>query len=238
MFDDQKPNNQSVKKDPEDIFADTDQATVATGPKPQVPQPQQPAQSGGMTASDAVVAPVPTPAPAQPMAPSGVPPAASSGNNKVMKTVIIVLVVLIVLVLLVIGGRYLYLQFFDGEQSAEQAAAEDQGLFEDTFVPSDINSNLNQANSNTNQAVVKSPPVADLPKDSDADGLTDAEEAELGTDPALADSDLDGLFDDQEVNQYKTDPLNVDTDGDSYQDGEEVAAGYDPNGPGRLYDVN
>ena len=73
--------------------------------------------------------------------------------------------------------------------------------------------------------------------DSDADGLTDEREKELGTDPESADTDGDGLLDKQEVEIYETDPNNPDTDGDGFLDGEEVKGGYDPNGPGRLFDV-
>ncbi|MCL2613692.1 MAG: hypothetical protein FWD95_10740 [Nocardioidaceae bacterium] len=58
--------------------------------------------------------------------------------------------------------------------------------------------------------------------DSDGDGLTDAQEAQLGTDPHNPDTDGDGLTDGQEVNTYKTDPLNPDTDGDGISDGAEV----------------
>ncbi|MDD3543764.1 MAG: outer membrane beta-barrel protein [Kiritimatiellae bacterium] len=64
--------------------------------------------------------------------------------------------------------------------------------------------------------------LADLPKDSDGDGLTDEEEAKLGTDPFKADTDGDGLTDYDEVKVYKTDPLNPDTDFDGLSDGDEV----------------
>ncbi|MGQ0805155.1 MAG: hypothetical protein ACT4PI_14995 [Actinomycetota bacterium] len=60
-----------------------------------------------------------------------------------------------------------------------------------------------------------------IPRDTDADGLTDAEEAELGTDPNDADSDGDELTDFQEY-EIGTDPNNADTDGDGMRDGEEV----------------
>lgn len=73
--------------------------------------------------------------------------------------------------------------------------------------------------------------------DTDLDGLTDAEEDRLGTDPTLSDTDSDGLFDREEVRVYNTDPLNEDTDGDGFLDGEEVDNGYSPNGPGRLFQV-
>jgi len=58
--------------------------------------------------------------------------------------------------------------------------------------------------------------------DSDGDGLSDAEEAALGTDPNNPDTDGDGLTDGEEVKTYKTDPLNPDTDYDALKDGAEV----------------
>ena len=87
--------------------------------------------------------------------------------------------------------------------------------------------------------------------DSDGDGLTDALESSLGTDPLLPDSDGDGVSDSDEMDFYGTDPLDpdtdhdgladaeelltyganpllADTDGDELSDGEEVAAGSDP----------
>jgi len=67
--------------------------------------------------------------------------------------------------------------------------------------------------------------------DSDDDGLTDGEEAVLGTDPFNPDTDGDGLTDGQEVEVYGTDPLDPDTDNDGLTDGEEVALGTDPLDP-------
>jgi outer membrane protein OmpA-like peptidoglycan-associated protein/opacity protein-like surface antigen len=61
-----------------------------------------------------------------------------------------------------------------------------------------------------------------LPKDSDGDGLTDDEEAKLGTDPFNKDTDGDQLTDGDEVKVYKTNPLNPDTDFDGLKDGQEV----------------
>jgi hypothetical protein len=93
------------------------------------------------------------------------------------------------------------------------------------------------------EAVPETPtaPAAEVtppaPVDTDGDGLTDDEEAVLGTNPASADSDDDGLSDREEVKVYLTDPLNPDTDGDSYPDGTEVKNGYDPKGPGKLFTV-
>jgi len=73
--------------------------------------------------------------------------------------------------------------------------------------------------------------------DSDRDGLSDEEERALGTDINNVDTDGDGLFDREEVKVYKTNPLLRDTDGDGFLDGAEVKKGYDPNGPGKLYEI-
>ncbi|MEH0667543.1 hypothetical protein H4F18_14635 [Vibrio scophthalmi] len=91
--------------------------------------------------------------------------------------------------------------------------------------------------------------------DSDTDGLTDAEEIELGTDPNNPDSDNDGILDGAEVangtdptdsnsgpvvvdadgdgltSDVDPDDSNPDVDNDGLTDGEEVAQGTDPLNP-------
>jgi hypothetical protein len=84
-------------------------------------------------------------------------------------------------------------------------------------------------------------PVVEQPvntQDSDSDGLTDEEEKLIGTNPEKVDSDDDGLFDRDEVKIYKTNPLVSDTDKDGFSDGSEVKNGYNPNGAGKLYEIN
>lgn len=61
--------------------------------------------------------------------------------------------------------------------------------------------------------------------DPDEDGLTTAEEENIGTDPFNPDTDGDGLLDGEEVNEYGTQPRNRDTDGDTLEDGAEVETG-------------
>ncbi len=68
--------------------------------------------------------------------------------------------------------------------------------------------------------------------DSDGDGLSDEDEAALGTDPDDPDTDNDGLSDGEEVHQHGTDPLAADSDGDGIDDGYEVAFGLDPTDAG------
>ncbi|MCL4264229.1 MAG: protein kinase [Anaerolineae bacterium] len=70
-------------------------------------------------------------------------------------------------------------------------------------------------------------------QDNDKDGLSNAEEAEFGTNPDKADTDEDGLNDGEEINSdgvrlLNTDPLNPDTDNDGLLDGEEVRGNPNP----------
>ena len=62
----------------------------------------------------------------------------------------------------------------------------------------------------------------DANMDADSDGLTNLEEYVAGTDPNVSDSDADGLSDADEVQIYLTDPLSADTDGDTLSDFDEV----------------
>lgn len=64
--------------------------------------------------------------------------------------------------------------------------------------------------------------------DSDNDGLTNAKEKELGTNPYSVDSDGDGLPDKFEIEQTKTNVLKKDTDGDGINDGDELDLGLNP----------
>ena len=70
----------------------------------------------------------------------------------------------------------------------------------------------------------------DATVDSDGDGLTDAEEMDLGTDPNDPDSDGDGLNDGYEID-IGTDPNDPDSDDDGIPDGTEIDIGTDPNDP-------
>lgn len=60
-------------------------------------------------------------------------------------------------------------------------------------------------------------------KDTDGDGLSDYDEIfKYKTDPLKADTDSDGIPDGQEIDKYRTDPLKSDTDGDGISDGDEI----------------
>jgi len=64
--------------------------------------------------------------------------------------------------------------------------------------------------------------------DRDGDGLTDAEEAALGTDPFVPDTDGDTLSDGDEVKLLNTNPTRADSDGDGFRDDDELHSGSDP----------
>lgn len=87
-----------------------------------------------------------------------------------------------------------------------------------------VTASVTDSEGSTTQAMVTIYVVAD-----DNDGLTPAEEALLGTNPADADTDDDGLIDGDEVNTHSTHPLSADSDGDTLPDGYEVANGLDAN---------
>lgn len=71
--------------------------------------------------------------------------------------------------------------------------------------------------------------TATVQGDRDGDGLADAQEQALGTDPDKPDTDGDNLRDGDEVLLYRTDPRNRDTDGDILSDHDELKIyGTDP----------
>lgn len=76
---------------------------------------------------------------------------------------------------------------------------------------------------------LKERPAPESPvQDVDWDGISDEDEATLGTDPQRIDTDGDGLSDKQEIDETKTDPTKADTDGDGFSDLTELSNGYDP----------
>ena len=68
-------------------------------------------------------------------------------------------------------------------------------------------------------------------QDSDGDGLSNLQEAQLGTNPNVPDTDGDALLDGAEVMRFGTDPLNPDTDGDGLSDGDEIRLSTFPTNP-------
>lgn len=206
-------------KQPEDMFSDTDKVS---------PQPVPPTQSAPSTPSVPAAQSMPS---AQPYA--AAPQPVSSGSSLDLPEVgggpgrMIKMIVVVLAILSVIGGAfYLSMRIL---RSKTPTTPEPPAQVEETT--------LSTPEPAPEPVVVPEPtpapePVIEL--DTDKDGLTDTAEASIGTDPNKSDTDADGLFDREEVEVYKTNPLLADTDGDTYPDGSEVKNGYNPNGSGSL----
>lgn len=130
--------------------------------------------------------------------------------------------ILVVVLALVIGGGYTVWKSRGGNST-----------------PSTTNTTTNTSGTprTTNSSSVSQQVTIPVATDLDKDGLLDPREAELKTNPKLADSDGDQVSDFDEVEIYATDPLKQDTDGDGYPDGEELRSGNNPKGPGKLFDL-
>lgn len=84
----------------------------------------------------------------------------------------------------------------------------------------------------TQQAPTPLPGLDDPNADPDNDGLTNAQEAVIGTNPLNPDTEGDGLTDGQEVLEFGCDPFLIDTDFDGYSDFQEsITNNWDCNDP-------
>jgi hypothetical protein len=160
-------------------------------------------------------------------------------NEERLKKYFALSIMVLFLVLVVLGGVVAYGRLFSKSKvpAITNTPAESQADNQNSQ-PSE-NNPTNQSGAIRPEAPIVNTPVATSSNiDTDQDSLTDEEESRLGTNPKSADSDNDGLFDKEEFKTYKTDPMNADTDGDGFLDGEEVKGGYNPLGPGKLYEIN
>lgn len=70
-----------------------------------------------------------------------------------------------------------------------------------------------------------------LELDDDADGLTNGQELEIGSQVDKRDTDEDGIVDGEEVNKWLTNPISQDSDADGLNDLDEVRRNLDPRNP-------
>jgi len=203
---------ENLPKQPEDIFEKTDEAAPHVAPPTtpiEIPQTVQPA--------------------VQPVAPSieSLPEQSSGGGGGHLKTIIIILAILVV-----IGGAFLI--------SWRILSSRTPVTPQEPGADSDVILNDSEGSQKVEESVAEGlslPEVIQPEVDTDKDGLSDLQEAQLGTSSMSSDTDGDFLFDLEELEVYGTNPLNSDSDGDGFLDGNEVKAGYDPNGPGKLLEV-
>ncbi len=186
---------------------------AASGPRTPIRLPDSPLREEGVGAAPAVedifATSEPAAAPGQPGQP------AFEELSEKPRLFSARLAVLIVAAVVIVGGLvYLVMYFVNRPASPVPAASTNQA----PSVP--------VANE---PAII--PPVENVPQivDSDGDRLPDPEESALGTSPSNPDTDADGLTDYEEAKVYRSNALLPDTDGDGFQDGAEVQGGYDPN---------
>jgi hypothetical protein len=261
MFDDQQkaPVPQSPTGGPaEDIFAPIDGGAPANLPiqtdsVPAAPM-AAPAPAPVPGSAPAPVAPAPSPvppmpAPSQPLpapvahqAPGGgsdpavapKPPVGPKPDSR-HRGLKVVLAILIGMIVIGAAGVLAYVLII--QSPSEDGVIDSLDISDDD---EDISSGLDDGkgdDQDDEDADDEEVDDEDTSVDSDGDGLTDAEESDAGTDPTTPDTDSDGLYDREEVQVYGTDPLDQDTDGDGFLDGSEVSQGFNPNGPGRLFEL-
>jgi len=253
MFDDNKPNlttppNNLPVSEPEDMFAGIDNAAS------NIAQPKRALDAGLLKRKDPMSAGSEMGMNMeQPQTTQGAMPPSMTYKVKdpVLGKILFGLIVVLAAVGAGMGGWWLYAKYFADQsvapitpavqtpveipQTEELTPPIENVLPPENVLPAETADTSTEAVSpveGANDQLLFGEPV-----DADKDGLDDAKEMELSTDINNPDSDNDGLSDGDEVIIWKTDPLNPDSDGDSYKDGTEVRNGYNPLGPGKLFDV-
>jgi len=209
------------EKEPEDILggveADKPKPVPPTKPSvppaPAPPPPPPAAKTPPMKAVPEIDAPI--------------PPLKTQQGNLVKYFIVALLVILV----LIAAGVISYWLLGRSAQPTVSMIGEEEVQVEDLMDEVMEEEDLSEAED------LMEEPVPEPELDTDRDGISDIDEAELGTSIRIADTDADGLSDYEELNTWKTDPLDPDTDGDSFIDGAEIDAGYDPNGPGQLFEL-
>jgi len=167
--------------------------------------------------------------------PTPIPGTVIPPENGWLKNKLMVFALIFGGLIIVVGGGYLGLKLIIKNTAPVSTDINKEEVNNNQTAPEVKTPANGEANIPANQTIE---PVITQPIDSDQDGLTDEEEAALGTSPSNPDTDQDGLTDREEAKVYLTDPLIADTDGDGYSDGQEIKNGFNPNGSGKLLDIN
>lgn len=222
-----------------------------SAPAPVRPPVSTPSSTPAPTPPPAPVRPAITPVSATPSpVPTTAPGAAPTAPVYAMKEPILGKVILVVVLGAMLGGLgfggwwvYNYMQSGGQLPTAGTIVPENEATLENEPVAAPpvtedniiapVTENQNDVPAQMNNDKI----LFGEPIDTDKDGLDDVREQELGTDPNKTDSDSDGLTDGDEVLIWKTNPLSQDSDNDTYLDGDEVRHGYNPLGPGKLFNA-
>ncbi len=152
------------------------------------------------------------------------------------RKILMIIIALVILIVIGFGSLWIYTSFIK------------KNTTENNFIPTDTTSvdtlpdsidtipdttTVNPTSTNPEDSILFGEPV-----DTDSDGIIDVDEAEFGTNTLNWDTDGDGLSDGDEVMVWQTNPQIFDTDGDGYSDGVEVSNGYNPTGPGKLFETS
>ncbi len=152
------------------------------------------------------------------------------------RKILMIIITLVILIVIGFGSLWIYTSFIK------------KNTTENNFIPTDTSSGdilpdsidtipdsntVNPTSTNPEDSILFGEPV-----DTDSDGIVDVDEVEFGTNTLNWDTDGDGLSDGDEVMVWQTNPQIFDTDIDGYSDGVEVSNGYNPTGPGKLFETS
>ena len=162
-----------------------------------------------------------------PVMPGTLPAMSSTGLDKKN------LIILIFIVAIIIGLAATVIWWFTRQKNNNDSNVNPAVLDLFTNANTDANTNTGQEPPKPEGESSETPVASQLEEsaDADGDGLTDQEEASLGTSINSPDTDNDGLYDREEAKVYQTDPLKSDTDNDGWKDGAEVQKNQDPLSP-------
>ncbi len=222
MFENSNNSNSTIKQPVDDIFADTDQSpdNKASDSTNQVMT-----RHVGLGASSGSIAPTTDN--------NGLSEGEEKGGGKGFTIAVIIMAVVIIGLI----GFLVYSKFFSNVNDVtENVEVTSEPTPSETITPTSSDPVVNTSDDKDSDAAFVEVLPSDISDasttddvevdvtnlDSDNDGISDSEESILGTNPLIADTDVDDLSDYQEVMGYKTNPLLVDTDGDKLTDYEEV----------------
>lgn len=130
------------------------------------------------------------------------------------------IIIIVVIVILGVGGYFGYSWYADNYLNKQEEALTippTQPTLSEAFMMKYFESTVCEDQS-----------MCSANADPDRDGLSNIREDDLGTNPLSADSDRDGIADNDELRIYETDPILADSDGDGFEDGVEIKNSFSP----------